>query len=165
MIVKHNLFVPSKKDYVMGKKPDVDCILCAARDKHPDVASLIVHETENFLVTCNLFPFNSGHIMIFPREHIEDLRGIKNENLEELHELTRLSMDILEENYQCQGFNIGYNIGFPSGGSIAHLHLHIIPRYIREMGLIDIIGGAKIVVEDPNDTLKILKKAFEEKTK
>lgn len=165
MVINHNLFVPSKKDYVMGVKPEVDCILCAVRDGHPQIEKLVVHKTENFIISCNLFPFNSGHIMIFPKEHIECVRDLTHEQVIELHELQIEAMDIIEELYQCGGFNIGYNIKAPSGGSIRHLHLHIIPRYDREIGLIDIIGGAKILVEDPNITLKNLQKAYLEKNK
>jgi ATP adenylyltransferase len=164
MLVDHNVFVPGKKAYVMGEKPDVDCILCAVRDGDPKVKSLLIHEYENFLITCNLFPFNSGHIMIFPRQHICCLRELPAEHVGELHQLTVAAIDILEREYQCGGFNIGYNIGLPSGGSIPHLHRHIIPRYPREMGLIDIIGGARVIVEDPCETLERLRECFKEVT-
>lgn len=160
MLVRRNLFVPGKAAYVRGGRPKVDCILCAVRDGAPEVESLVVHETPRHLVSCNLYPFNAGHVMIFPRRHITCLREMARPEAAELHDLTARSMDLVERLYECQGFNVGYNIGGPSGGSIPHLHLHIIPRYDREMGLIDIIGGAKIVIEDPRVTMERLRGAF-----
>lgn len=162
MLVNHNVFVPSKAAYVKGGRPDVECILCSVRDGHPDVARLVVAEYEKFLICCNLFPFNAGHVMIIPREHLTDLQQLTPEDAAEIHRLTLKTITILRREYECGGFNIGYNIGGPSGGSIPHLHLHIIPRYDREMGLIDIIGGAKVVIEDPLVTLEKLQKAFSE---
>ena len=69
-------------------------------------------------------------------------------------------MDILDKEYMPQGFNIGFNIGEASGASIAHLHRHIVPRYKNELGFIDIVGGAKIYIEDPKETVKKIKKSF-----
>lgn len=160
MLVKRNLFVPGKAAYVHGPRPAVECILCAVRDGAPEVASLLIHGTKRFLVSCNLYPFNSGHVMIFPRRHVTCLRELTAAEAAELHALTAETLGVVERLYECQGFNVGYNIGRPSGGSIPHLHLHIIPRYDREMGLIDIIGGAKIVIEDPHVTLERMKRAF-----
>ncbi|HOT76003.1 MAG TPA: histidine triad (HIT) protein, partial [Candidatus Wallbacteria bacterium] len=57
----------------------------------------------------------------------------------------------------------GYNIGACSGASIEHLHMHIVPRYSRELGFIDILGGAKLVVEHPEVTTKKLKEAFQKR--
>jgi ATP adenylyltransferase len=39
--------------------------------------------------------------------------------------------------------------------------MHVIPRYKNELGFIDIIGGSKIIVEDPALTMQKLKKSFE----
>lgn len=162
MLVNHNVFVPSKAEYVKGRRPQVDCILCAVRDGHPDVDRLIIAAYERFLICCNLYPFNAGHIMIFPREHRTELEQLDADDALELHRLTLKSLGILRREYECGGFNVGYNLGGPSGGSIPHLHLHIIPRYDREIGLLDIIGGAKIIIEDPRITLEKLRKAFAE---
>jgi ATP adenylyltransferase len=58
------------------------------------------------------------------------------------------------------GYNIGYNVGEASGASIEHLHQHVVPRYSRELGFVDITAGAKIIIEDPEVTLQNLKAAF-----
>ncbi len=156
------LFVPSKQEYAKGKRPKVKCILCAIVEKNPDVDLLDIYRTNNFVVSANLFPYNPGHLMIFPIKHIESMVTLTKDEIIELHELQLLSLKILNEYYNAQGYNIGYNLGPVSGASISHLHLHIVPRYQREVGFIDVIGNARIIVEDPKDTVTKLTKAFQD---
>jgi len=59
-------------------------------------------------------------------------------------------------------YNIGYNMGLNAGASIEHLHMHIIPRYPREIGIVELIGGSRVLVQDPKDTLAQLSSIFNE---
>ena len=70
------LFNTGKIKYVKGDKPAVECILCAIRDGSPEVKDLTVYRGDSFIVAVNLFPFNPGHLMIFPRRHVTELRGL-----------------------------------------------------------------------------------------
>jgi len=162
MLKRKNLFVPNKMEYVRGKKPNVECILCSILKGDPEVIELLVYRTDLFGVTVNLYPYNAGHVMIFPIRHIIDPREYINSEILEINELQNVTLNILQSLYTPMGFNIGYNLGLTSGQSIPHLHLHIVPRYPNEVGFMDIIGGAKIVVENPVDTKNKVKKAFED---
>ena len=158
-----NLFVPDKIEYVRGKRrPDVECILCAIVERSNKVTRLEVHRSELFVVSLNLYPYTPGHLMVFPKRHITDPRMLNDEEMQELHRMQGLCLDVLESVYTPHGFNLGYNLGDASGASIAHLHLHIVPRYRRETGFIDIISGIKIIVEDPNVSQTCIRAAFEE---
>ena len=159
--MQKNLFVPNKMEYARGgKKPNVECILCAIVEENDKVARLDVYRSKLFVVALNLYPYTPGHLMIFPKRHITDVRMLSNEEVSELHKLQSLCLDVLENIYTPHGFNLGYNIGEAGGASIEHLHLHIVPRYRRETGFIDIIGGSKIIVEDPNVTQQRVREAF-----
>lgn len=159
--VRKNLFVPGKLKYARGeRRSDVECILCAIVEESNKVKRLEVHRSGLFVITLNLYPYTPGHLMVFPKRHITDPRMLNSEEVSELHEIQSLCLNVLESVYAPHGFNIGYNIGEASGASIAHLHLHIVPRYRREIGFIDIIAGAKVIVEDPNVSLARLREAF-----
>jgi ATP adenylyltransferase len=159
--MRKNLFIPGKMAYVRGeKKPDVECILCALVEESDKVSRLEVYRSEYFLVTLNLYPYAPGHLMIFPKRHITDLRMLTKEESAELCKLQGICLDVLDDVYHPHGFNIGYNIGEAGGASIAHLHLHVVPRYRRELGFIDIIGGVKIIIEDPNISLVRVREGF-----
>lgn len=158
---RKNIFVPGKRDYVKGRRPKVECILCSILQKDPQVVELLVYQTNLFAITLNLYPYNAGHVMIYPIRHILDPRSYTSDEVLEIHKLQSLTLDILQHLYDPIGFNIGYNVGLASGQSIPHVHLHIVPRYPNEVGFMDILGGAKIVVEDPIDSRRKLKEAFD----
>ena len=158
--MKKHLFIPSKKDYVRGKRPRVDCILCAIRAHDKRVVDSGIYSTFLMTVALNLYPYNPGHLMIFPHRHIETMEELSQEEVLEMHRLTILSMKILGKYYHPQGFNIGYNLGESSGASIKHLHRHIVPRYQNELGFVDILSGSKIYVEHPKQVLEKFKQAF-----
>ena len=100
--------------------------------------------------------------MIFPNRHIVDKRELRSDEVLHLHELECISFEVLTRAYQPRGFNVGYNMGESSGASIPHLHLHVVPRYPRELGFMDVIGGARIIIEDPIVTQEKLVKIFQE---
>lgn len=161
--MRKNLFVPNKMPYAKGKnRPNVECILCAIVDKDDKVERLEVHRTKLFTISLNLYPYSPGHLMIFPNRHIVDVRELNSEEVLELHSLQCLSFEVLTHAYQPRGFNVGYNMGESSGASIPHLHLHVVPRYPRELGFMDVIGGSRIIIEDPNVTQVRLLEIFQE---
>lgn len=153
MLKRELLFSPDKLGYVQGeKRPQVDCILCAARDEHPDVDNLIVYRGQHLFITLNLYPYNPGHIMIVPLRHTETFEDFTSEELTEWFYLQKLSFAVLRQMYQPLGFNMGYNMGQCSGASIAHVHFHIVPRYRSELGFMDILNGTRVIVESPHIT-------------
>jgi len=157
-------FVANKMNYIKGdNRPKVECILCSIVENDPQVDILDLYRGENFIITLNLYPYNPGHLLIFPKRHIETITPFTKEEILELHELELLSFEVLTKEYNTTSFNIGYNIGYASGASIKHLHMHIVPRYERELGFAEIISGTKVIAEDPRNTLKRLRKAFDEK--
>ncbi len=156
----HNLFSLNKLRYIKGERPKVECIFCSIINKDREVQKLLVFEGKHSVISVNKYPYNSGHLLICPKRHIIDCRELTDEEELELQLLLRRSLDVLDSLYSPSGYNIGYNIGEFAGASLPHLHMHVIPRYPNELGFVDIVGGAKIVVEDPAQTMQNLKKAF-----
>jgi len=155
-----HLFVPNKLDYVQGKRPEVDCIMCALRDRDPRVERLIVHEAEHWFAALNLYPYNPGHLLLFPRRHVVDIRELTRAESRDLDRMQRAALDVLEDLYQPHGFNIGFNLGRSAGASVAHLHLHIVPRYAGEAGFMDMLVATRTIVEDPKRTKRRLRNRF-----
>jgi ATP adenylyltransferase len=161
MAFDKQLFIPNKRDYITGKKrPEVDCIICSIINQEPEVTNLLVWKNDVIAICANLYPYNAGHLLIFPTRHIEDPRQLNENEILQMNKLLHHAMDVLEKIYEPSGFNIGFNVGEASGASIPHLHQHIVPRYARELGFVDITAGAKIIIEDPNHTLEKLRNEF-----
>jgi ATP adenylyltransferase len=151
-----------KLSYVKGKRPE-GCILCHIRDKNPQVQDLTVYRGNYFIVSINLYPYNPGHLLVFPNRHIQDVREYSEKENLKLNDLIHTFLDILDISHRPFGYNIGYNIGLTAGASISHLHCHIIPRYPRETGISDLIAGRRVLVEHPLKTIKKIKKIINSK--
>ena len=65
---------------------------------------------------------------------------------------------MLDELYAPKGYNIGINQGSFAGGSIDHLHIHLVPRYGTELGFIDIVGETRVLPEGLDSVKKKLSK-------
>lgn len=144
-----HLFNTDKLGYIRSKKDACGCILCAVRDSIPEVKNLEIARTSLSIASVNLYPYSSGHIMVFPQRHVEDYCMITDDEALDIHRLSAKLICIIREEFNPSGFNIGYNTGDHSGASIAHIHKHIVPRYPNELGFMDIVGGTRIIVVDP----------------
>jgi ATP adenylyltransferase len=142
-----------KMAYVKGARPP-GCILCLIRDGSADVIDLSFWRDDLFLASVNLYPYNPGHLLLYPLRHIEDVRELTAAEERRLCAVQRWLLDLVDRGCAPQGYNIGYNMGGAAGASISHLHMHIIPRYPRETGIADLIAGRRVLVEDPRETTR-----------
>ncbi len=148
-LFQHHLQATGKLAYVKGSaRPKVDCILCCIRDDDPQVDSLKVYQDDQIFVSLNKYPYNPGHLMIVPSRHVEHFSELTDDERNYLFKRVVDCQRLLQAVFQPTGFNVGYNEGDFAGASIKHIHVHIVPRYKGELGFIDIIGQARIVVED-----------------
>ncbi len=99
-IIRNYLFNKDKLEYVKDKRPNADCILCAIAGKSPGVKLLDIYRTDNFIVSVNLYPYNPGHVLLFPFRHIEDLTAMSEAEVLELHGLTVKTISILKDEYK-----------------------------------------------------------------
>jgi ATP adenylyltransferase len=153
----HSYFLNFEKmAYIKGKHP-AGCILCMIRDRNPDVVDLSIWRDELFIVSVNLYPYNPGHLLVYPMRHVEDVRELTGVEEARLAGLQRSLLDLLDRACSPHAYNIGFNMGPAAGASINHLHLHIIPRYPRETGIADLIAGKRVLVEDPRETTRRLR--------
>lgn len=153
------LFNFDKIGYLKGGKPK-GCILCLVSSESDEVERMVVHESLSFVVSLNLYPYNPGHLIVFPRRHLLDVRGLSEAERRELDGLVGTCLDVLDRKMKPSGYNIGYNMGLAAGASIEHLHLHIIPRYPREIGIAELIAGSRVLVQHPRETQELLAAAF-----
>ena len=97
----------------------------------------------------NLYPYNSGHLMIIPYRHISDFNQLTVEELAEMMTESQNMINALSKIMAPQGFNMGMNIGKAAGAGIdAHLHLHIVPRWIGDTNFMPAVGEVKVISQD-----------------
>jgi ATP adenylyltransferase len=159
---RQNLFSVNKLAYARGERPDVKCILCGVSEKNPDVPNLTIDETNLSVISVNLFPYNPGHLIVFPKRHLLSIEEVSEEEIVDMHRLTVKSISIITKAWRAQGFNLGYNIGKNSGGSIPHIHQHIVPRFPNEVGFLDVFANTRVVIYEPYKMLDEIRRLWNE---
>ena len=156
-LFSNHLQAIGKLDYAKGKRPKVDCILCAIRENDERVTSLKIYQDDILFVSLNLYPYNPGHLMVVPNKHVENFEDLTREERNHLFNVILATQQLLRDELTPTGFNVGYNQGEFSGASIKHIHAHVVPRYPSELGFMDIIGKTKVIVESVSSIEKKLK--------
>jgi ATP adenylyltransferase len=161
------LWSPWRSNYIESfktKKDSDECVFCEAPKLNLESDdSLVVCKNELCYVMLNLYPYNSGHLMIIPYRHQSDMSNLNENEMDEMMRTVQLSMKALDITMKPQGFNFGANLGKAAGAGIdMHLHFHIVPRWMGDINFMPAIGEVKIISQDLLVTKKSLIKAFEQ---
>ena len=157
------LWAPYRMAYIRGEnKPSHgeagdECPFC--RSPHvDDDESLVVVRGHDAYVVLNLYPYNSGHVLVCPYRHVADYTDLTDAERDEIAELTQDCMRALRAASGPHGFNIGMNQGGIAGAGIAaHLHQHVVPRWGGDTNFMPVIGGTKVLpalLQDTRDQLR-----------
>lgn len=142
------LWAPWRYGYVAGDDPIEGCPFCVlpARDPADDRRSLILYRGEHTYVIFNAYPYNPGHLMVVPYDHVAELEDLDPEVSAELWELGVRAVTVLKTQVSAQGINLGMNLGAAGGAGIAeHLHLHAVPRWVGDTNFIATVGAARVL--------------------
>jgi len=142
--------------WVTKSKPK-GCIFCRIAKGDKRVPSRILYRGKKTMVIMNLFPYNTGHLEVIPIRHVKDLSELTEEELQDLWRRIVKSMRLLRRVLKPQGFNVGINIGELAGASVEHLHVHIVPRFRRDFGFMEVTGETRVMPESIDETFDKLK--------
>jgi ATP adenylyltransferase len=155
------IYAPWRRAYVTGEGKPGGCVLCDALANRDAEDSLVVHVAPLNFVMMNLYPYNSGHVMVATRRHVATLQGATPEELDEMMALARRLEAVMTEAYRPDGVNLGINLGKPAGAGVAdHLHLHFVPRWSGDTNFMTVAGGTRVIPEDPREACRRLRAWF-----
>ncbi len=161
------LWSPWRSQYIDSfkeeKKSD-ECIFCNMENSEvADEKNLIVYKSKFTYIVLNLFPYNSGHLMIVPYRHTNDFSSFTEEENIEVMKCTQLCIKALGIAMKPHGFNIGANLGKVAGAGIdQHIHFHVVPRWNGDINFMPAIGEVKVISQDLLVTKKRLIEAFDQ---
>jgi ATP adenylyltransferase len=150
---RETIWSPWRMEYI-NKEKTGDCEFCtiAAADPAGDREIKVLYRGAHHFVVLNLWPYNNGHAMVVPSRHVEDLTELTDDEALEMHHLSQRLVTAYRKTMNAQGVNVGLNLGRISGGSIDHLHLHLVPRWAGDANFMPVIGNTKVLVEPLEDT-------------
>ncbi|MGC8843628.1 MAG: HIT family protein [bacterium] len=146
-----------------GQEKNEKCIFCQ-KIHGDDKENLVLWRGKSCFAVLNIYPYNNGHLMIAPYRHTPSLNEMsEEEKLEIMHALTLL-LDVLKEALNCDGFNIGMNIGKVAGAGVPdHIHLHIVPRWEGDTNFMPVIGDTKVIPQSLSSTYETLKRVLDKR--
>jgi ATP adenylyltransferase len=160
------LWTPHRMAYIQGENKPTGpgagdgCPFCAIPSKS-DEEGLIIARGEQVYAVLNLYPYNSGHLMVVPYRHVADYTDLDDAETAELALLTKQAMTALRAASGAHGFNIGMNQGAVAGAGIAaHLHQHVVPRWGGDVNFMPVVGNTKVLPQLLADTRKLLADAW-----
>ena len=116
-----------------------DCPFCETDQE-------IILDSELCFSIYDKYPVNKGHILIIPKRHVGDYFQLQHDEVDSIWEMVHEVKVFLENEFNPQGFNIGFNVGHEAGQTIDHTHIHVIPRYSGDMD--DPTGGVRHVIPE-----------------
>ena len=140
---------------------DTGCVFCDALQRDEGRALVLIEGTACYVIL-NLYPYNSGHLMVVPRRHVGTLAALEPTEVSEIAAWVRLSEMALNEAYEPQGINVGMNLGRPAGaGVLDHLHVHLVPRWTGDTNFMSVVGNVRVLPEELPRTAERLRPIFQ----
>jgi ATP adenylyltransferase len=118
-----------------------------------DRSALIVHRSALSYLILNRFPYNPGHLLAVPFRDVTELEQLNAAERADLFEEIIFGQRVLSSALDPDGFNIGFNLGSAvAGGSIPHLHGHIVPRWNGDNNFMPVVGQTRILPQSLDTT-------------
>ncbi len=146
-------------DNVNTDKREQPCIFCEKPPLGDDEKELILERGRRCFALMNLYPYNTGHLMVAPYRHVASLEDLESEEAVELMDLTTRCVKAIKQAMSPEGMNLGINLGKAAGaGFDAHMHMHVVPRWVGDTNFMPVIGETKVMPETIEQTYARLKK-------
>ncbi|MEM4675736.1 MAG: HIT domain-containing protein, partial [Nitrososphaerota archaeon] len=114
---------------------------------------LVLFKGKKCFVLMNLYPYNTGHLMVAPYRHVGNLTELDVDERSELMELIVKSIAVLQKALTPDGFNVGINLGRVAGAGVeGHVHFHVVPRWSGDTNFMTVVGNVKVMPELLSDT-------------
>lgn len=150
-----HIWTPWRMAYVCGHDKCEGCVFCtlAAQDARLDAKNYIVYRGERIFAVLNLYPYNNGHILVLPYDHVSTLEDVPAGAQADMMRMAAYLVALMRDLMAPSGFNLGMNIGKAAGAGIDdHIHLHIVPRWQGDTNFMPVVAQARVIPEWLSDT-------------
>ena len=140
----------------------IACIFCTILRSDESDDERHVLWTGNFAAALlNAYPYAPGHVMVLPIRHVSGLEELEPEEATELWRGVHDAVAAVKAAYAPEGLNLGVNLGRAAGAGIpAHLHVHIVPRWIGDTNFMTSIANVRVLPETLSDSWARLRTAW-----
>lgn len=127
----------------------------------PDEETYILHRGSSTFAIINVFPYNSGHVLVLPTRAVATIDDLSDETYAELWVLVRDVVRAVTAAFEPDGLNIGVNEGTAGGGSIPdHLHVHVVPRWSADTNFMTSVANTRVLALSLVETWHAIRRAW-----
>ena len=156
------LWTPWRYAYVSGIAKTSGCIFCDLPKLGDDAKARIVHRGLHCYVVLNTYPYTSGHVMIVPFAHLDELQKLPVETAHEMMDLSQRMEQVLRQLYTPDGINLGMNIGKAAGAGVSgHIHMHELPRWVADANFMSVVAETRVLPESLERTYERITAAIQ----
>jgi len=101
-----------------------NCIFCKIVRK--EILSNKIYEDEEIIAFNDIHPAAPVHFLIIPKQHIETLYDIQDDQQSLLGKMMLLAPKLAKEQGCQDGFRVVINTGRVGGQEVFHIHIHVI---------------------------------------
>ena len=151
--------------YVAGHTKHEGCVFCniATQDESSDAWNYILHRGHRVFAVLNLYPYNNGHLMVLPYDHLASLEQLPPETQADVMHLVCYFVGAVRRAMSPAGFNVGMNLGRAAGAGIAdHVHIHVVPRWAGDTNFMPVVAETRVIPERLDDTYRKLRELIEQ---
>jgi ATP adenylyltransferase len=121
-----------------------------------------VHRGPRTITLLNRYPYNNGHLLVAPREHLGRLDQLDEATQLECTAMLGRLVGLLEKLINADGFNVGLNLGRVAGAGVpGHLHWHIVPRWHGDTNFMPVVADAKVISQSLDALWELLVPALQ----
>jgi diadenosine tetraphosphate (Ap4A) HIT family hydrolase len=118
----------------------MECPFCSPSDDR------VFLRGDQVLGLWDTYPVSPGHALLISRRHIPTwFEATAAEHVALVGAIDEAKA-VIEKHHRPDGYNIGINCGAAAGQTVFHLHVHLIPRYLGDVG--DPRGGIRHIIAD-----------------
>ncbi|MCJ7683219.1 MAG: HIT family protein [Desulfobacteraceae bacterium] len=107
-----------------------DCIFC--KIVRGEIPSFKVYEDEKVFAFGDINPISSGHTLIIPKRHAQDLWEISGDDLTAIHLASKKIIKAIKDVLQPSGVACVQLNGPGANQMVLHYHLHLVPRLVGD---------------------------------
>ncbi len=164
------LWAPWRLDYILrnaeedprreSADEEADCFLCRVVEADPseDAANHVLLRGKRAVVVLNRYPYNNGHLLVAPKEHLAEPGDLDDETLFETTKLVQRMLPVLRATLNADGFNVGLNLGRVAGAGLpGHMHWHVVPRWNGDTNFMPVVGGVDVIPQSLDALYAVLR--------
>ena len=107
-----------------------ECVFCKIRDD--EIPSMKVYEDARTLCIMDINPLNSGHCLVLTKAHAATIFEAEVADLQAAMATAKRMAHALQQALKPDGLNLLQANGAAAFQSVAHFHIHLIPRWMRD---------------------------------